>query len=521
MSNYDRMAIAEKPDLYFSSNSSTDQSGSGLYTLTNGLANVGQPIISGNPSSWRVSSTEALAIDINPIFFRSGTQMEFVIQMLQPTDTVCVFGDSSGFNGIFVSPAGAELRFIDVDLVQRYVPLTFTIWPEKMYVLLSFDEVYCTIRINDQVAQIKYRETDPSSVSSVSFKTTSGNTYYIDGLGVYSSGFVTKKDYVDAIEFDYLSFINSTYGAVGSIFNGYRGLSRRRIYSGQFTQDPIDSDYYVYTMTFTLGSDEDFSSISIESNYRTMSMQYLTNDVTWTPFTGHISFTPSTNFFLLQIRAKSVDVSRSFVLDVCSIYDDEISTNSPARMTPNGGPLYPEKHTIPIVNFPDGVELYNISYEGTWIEYIPNSIEIIFMPRDSGKTIIFENSEGSVSCGTGGSISGFTAYLNGALVTDLNNVRINQWNHLILTDSSVSATTFYLNSDSSRAQQNIIEYSFIASYPSVLTLAQAQQAYAIVGSFHKASVTENPTDIAEGNLDSGSPFKAYTYAWAIVGGGGV
>lgn len=521
MSNYDRMAIADRPDLYFSSNSSTDQSGTGLYGLTNGLANVGQPIIVGNPSSWRVSSTESLVVDANPIFFRAGTYLEFVLQMLQPVDTICIFGDASGFNGIFLNQAGAELRFVDADLVQRYVPLTFTKWPEKMYVLISFDEVNCTIRINDQVAQIRYTATDPDSISSVSFKTSSGNTYYIDGVGVYSTGFQTKKDYINVLQLDYLNFINKTYSAVGSLFNGYRGLSRYKVYNNQFTQDPIDSDYYVHTMTFPLGSDEDFSSISIESNYRSMSMYYLTNDVTWTAFTGHVSFTPSTDFFLLQIRVKAADVVKPFILDVCSIFDDKISTNSPARMTPNGGPLYPEEHTLSIVNFPDGVELYEISYEGVWTEYVPNSIEMLFMPKSTGKTIVFENADGSVSCGTGGSISGFTAYLNGVLVTDLSNVRVNQWNHLILTDAAPTAETFYLNSNSSRTEENIIEYAFIASYPTVLSLSQSEQAYAIVGSFYKASIAENPSDITEGDLDSGSPFKAYTYAWAIVGGGGV
>lgn len=521
MSNYDKIAISERPDFYFSSNSSADQSGSGLYGLTNGLANVGQPIIAGNPSSWRVSSTESLSLDANPIFFKSGTQMEFVIQMLQPVDTVCIFGDSSEFNGIFLTQSGAELRFVDADLVQRYVLLPFTKWPEKMYVLITFDEVYCTVNINNQVAQIKYRETDPDSISTVSFKTTSGNTYYIDGLGMYSSGFQTKKDYINIKEFDYLTFINRTYSATGSVFDGYRGLSRRRITSDQFTQDPLDNNYYIYTMTFPIGSDENFNSISIESSYRNMEMQYLTNDVTWTAFTGHISFTPSTSFFLLQIRVKFVDIARSFIIDVCSVYDDKISTNTPAKMTPNGGPLYPDKHTVSIVNFPDGVELYGNSYEGEWIQYIPNSIEIIFMPKDSGKTIIFENSDGSVSCGTGGSISGFTAYLNGSLVTNLNDVRINQWNHLIITDAAPTSEIFYLNSNSSRTEENIIEYCFIASYPTVLTLSSVQQAYSIISSFHKASITENPSDIQEGDLDSGSPFKAYTYAWAIIGGGGV
>ncbi len=521
MSNYDRIAISERPDFYFSSNSSVDQSGSGIYGITNGLTNVGQPIIVGNPSSWRVSNTESLIIDANPVFFKSSTELEFVIQMLQPDDTVCIFGDSSEFNGIFVNQAGVEIRFVDADLIQRYAQLSFTKWPEKMHVILYFDQLYCTLRVNDQATQIKYRETDPDSISSVSFKTIVGNTYYIDGIGAYSGKFESKKQYVNESEFSYLDFINKTYSATGTLFDGYRGLTKRQAFSNQFTQDPVNSDYRVFTMTFPLGSDENFSSISIESNYRTMSMQYSTNDVSWTSFTGHTSFTPSTDFFLLQIRVNANDMAKSFIMDISSIYDDKISTNTPANLTPNGGPLYPDTHTLSIVNFPDGVELYEISYEGEWINYIPNSIELIFMPRTSSKTILFENADGSVSCGTGGSIAGFTAYLNGLLVSDLDDVRINQWNHLVITDASPAADIFYLNSDSSRNNENIIEYAFLASYPSVLTLTVIEQLYSIVNSFHRLSVTENPSDIDEGDLDGSSPFKAYTYAWAIIGGGGI
>lgn len=521
MSNYDRIAISDRPDFYFSSNSSTDQSDAGLYGITNGLTNVGQPIIVGNPSSWRVSSTESLALDANPIFFRRNTQMEFVIQALQPDTSVCIFGDTSEFNGIFIDPAGVELRFIDADLIQRSVALEFEKWPEKMYLALAFDEVYCTLRINNKSAQLKYRETDPDSITDVLFKTTSTNTYYIDGIGIYSNGFQAKADYVDAPSFDYLDFINKTFSATGSVFDGYRGLTRNIVSSAEFVVDPMDNDYYVYTLPFVLGSDEDLASISIESNYRTMNMQYLTNDVSWTAFVGQTSFIPSTNFFLLQVRVESADIAKSFILNICSVFDNKISTRTPALMTPNGGPLYPESHTIPIVNFPDGVELYEISYEGEWTEYVPNSIEIIFMPKATSKTIIFENSDGSVSCGTGGSVSGFTTYLNGVLVTDLDDVRINQWNHLVLTDAAPTADTFYLNSNSARTEESIIEYSFIAAYPSVLPLASVEQAYSIVGSFHRASIAENPTDIAEGAHDGASPFKVYTYAWAIIGGGGV
>lgn len=520
MSNYDRISISQRPDFYFSSNSSSDQSGTSLYGITNATTNVGQPIIVGNPSSWKVTSTEALELDANPIFFRQETNLEFVIQKLQPLDTVCIFGDDDEFNGIFLMPDRVQVRFVDADLIQRSVDVTFTKWPEKMHIVLTFDSVYCTIRVNDQVSQISYRETDPDSIATVSFKTTASNTYYIDGIGIYSGSFQSKSEYVNASRFDYLDFVNKTYSGTGTIFDGHRGLSSVQILNTQFKPDPSQAETYIYTMTFPLSSDEDFSSIGIESNYQDMEMQYSTNDVAWTDFTGNVSFVPSTNFFLLQIRVSVEDVNRSFIINVFSMFDNKVATNTPAELTPNGGPFYPDVYSLSMVNFPEGVELYNISYEGDWTEYVPNSVEIVFMPKATTKTIVFDSTDGSASCGTGGSITGFTAYLNGVSVANLNNVRVNQWNHLVLTKVSTASDTFYLNSNSSRTEQNIIEYALLTSYPSVLSSDICTQLYSILFSYHKASVSDDPSNITEGELDGTSPFKAYSFAWAIIGGGG-
>lgn len=521
MSNYDRVAISQKPDFYFSSNSSSDQSGAALYGITVGATNVGQPIIIGNPSSWRIAPGESLVLDANPIFFRTETTFEFVIQKLQPLNTVCIFGDTDEFNGIFLMPDRVQVRFVDSNLNQRSADIVFTKWPEKLHIVLSFDALYCSLRVNDQVSEISYTETDPDVISSMSFKTNANNTYYIDGIGVYSSSFEPKTDYINAVEFDYLSFINKTFAGTGTLFDGHRGQTKTQILSTEFMSDPSQPDTFIHTMTFPLSTDEDFSSISIESNLLDMEMQYSTNDVAWTNFTGNVSFTPSTDFFLLQIRVKTQDISRSFIMNIFSMYDDRISTNTPAELIPNGGPFYPDKYSLSIVNFPEGVELYNISYEGEWIDYIPNSVEIIFMPKSTSKTIVFDSTDGSASCGTGGSITGFTAYLNGILVTDLDDVRTNQWNHLVLTKVSTASQTFYLNSNSSRTEENIIEYALLTSYPTVLAAGTVGDLYAIVSSYHKASVSDNPSDITEGELDGTSPFKVYTYAWAIIGGGGV
>jgi hypothetical protein len=522
MSNYDRIAISHKPDFYFSSNSSSDQSGNTLYTLTNTSTNVGQPIIVGNPSSWRISSTESIAFSSNPIFFREDSNMEFVMQIMQPTEPVCVFGDSDNLNGIFITNTGVEIRFIDVDQIQKSAFILMEKWPGKMHVVITFDSLYCTLKVNEQISQVSYRETDPLSVIDVSFKTTTDNSYTIDGIGIYSDTFVSKSNYINASEIDYLGFIEKTYQGNGSLFDSYRGLPRQKIYATDFTVDPLENEYYLYTTVFPLSSEEDLDSISIESNYTDMPMYYSTNDVSWTAFTGKVSFSPSADFYVLQIRVRAQDVTRSFIINIFPMFDNKISTRTPAELTPNGGPFYPDTHSSSIVNFPEGVELYDISYEGVWIDDdSPKTIEILFMPRNNDKTIVFYSADGSASCGTSGSITGFTAYLNGDLVTDLDEARINQWNHLVLTKASTSATEFYLNSNASRTETNIIEYSFIAAYPTELSADTASQLYAILSSYHSISLIENPSDITESEADGTSPFKVYTYAWAIIGGGGI
>jgi len=522
MSNYDRIAISQKPDFYFSSNLSSDQSGKTLYVPTVSATNVGQPIIVGNPSSWKITDSQSIALSANPIFFRTDTSLEFVMQILQPLEPVCIFGDTENLNGIFVTNTGVEVRFVDADQTQKSTFVVFEKWPGRMHVVLSFDSLYCTLVVNGVVAQVDYREADSTTVTGISFKTNSASTYYVDGIGVYSDDFQSKSEYINSSDFDYIGFIDRTYQGVGSLLDSYRGQEKQTVTSTDFLPDPLEPEYHLYTMMFPLSSDEDFDSISIESNYSDMTMYYSTNDVTWTEFVGKVSFSPSTDFYILQIRVRTQDITRAFIINVFPMFDNKISTRTPAVLTPNGGPFYPDAHSLSIVNFPEGIELYNISYEGIWIDDdIPKSVEILFMPKATTKTIVFHSSDGSASCGSFGSITGFTAYLNGALVTNLDDARINQWNHLVLTKATTSATEFYLNSNESRLGPNIIEYAFLASYPNELEADTVSQLYSILTSYHKLSLSDNPIDIVESEADGVSPFKVYTYAWAIVGGGGI
>lgn len=519
MSNYDLTAISSNPDFYLSSNATVDQSGRAIYTLTNTATNTGQPIIVGNPSSWSVTSSNTIGLGSNPIFFRNDTSMEFVLRIERPTEAVCVFGDATPTNGLFVSDSGVELRFVDSGSVQKSVSIPLSIWPSKIHVVITFDSRFVGLQVNGVRAQVEYLPTDPGAVGAVTFKTSAARPYIIDGIGVYSLQFIPKHNMIDVTPFDYLGLVAHRYGSTGTRFDSYRPGARIKVNNAMFKQDPQSFDYYICTQTIPV-TDEAYSSIIIENSDPYMAMLYRTNDSDWVEFVGRTAFVPSQEFYVLQLRIPQADISNAFEISIDPIFDPNISTDTPASLLINGPFFNSGTHETALVNVPRGVELDGSSYAGTWDIDSPRSIEIAFMPRDNSKTIVFESSEGSVSYGTGGSISGYTAYLNGVPAVDLSAVRINQWNQLVLTIDAPVATGFYLNSDSTRAGAGNIAYAYLIGYQNKLTSEQIDDLYKIATSSHGIRVVETTPPITEGNVQSGSPFSLYTFAWAIVGGGG-
>ena len=516
MSNYDQTAIASDPEFYLSSASLSDQSGKSLYVLDNDALNIGQPIIVGNKSSFIVDATHPINLDSNCIFFRSNCHVEFVVYLTQPTQSICIFGDSDTANGLFVDPAGIELRFVDSNLSSLYTRIDILEWPLKAHITLTFDSESATLDVNDVQSQISYAPTDPATIADVEFKSASSYFYLLDGFGVYSNRFINKSSMIDAKDFDYFNFTSGKYESIGSVFSGYRLGESKTINKSDFLLHP--DGYYMISYIMIPQTEDSYDYITFECSDSDVIVSYRIDALSESTFTDREEFFPSTRVFSVSFKVSLDDINKSFWLKIRAYYEGSITTQTPAKLILDGAAYYSDSNDIKIVNCPPGHYLGGYNYDCEWYITPPKSVEIVFMPLDlTNETFVFSSSDGEVSFGTGGSVSGYTAYLNGVVVSDLDDVLINQWNHLILTKSSVADTEFILNDSQAGNEQSNIRYLFINAYPSVLPAGDIQQLYKIITSSHKLRLVETLSPIQEGEAEYDSPFLLYSYAWSIIG----
>ncbi|MFY3742253.1 MAG: hypothetical protein HMLIMOIP_002722 [Candidatus Nitrosomirales archaeon] len=212
------------------------------------------------------------------------------------------------------------------------------------------------------------------------------------------------------------------------------------------------------------------------------------------------------------------------MITIDGISNGDVLYETPADLELTGLALYKASDES-IVNCPDGVKLTDAAYKGTWIvsdvmPSPPETVEIVFKPQDDTETtIIFSSTDGSASYGPTGSIVGYTCYLNGTLVTDLSDLKYGQWNHLVLIDSTPSATEFYLNSDDGLPSGTDITYMLLTAYPETLDEPEIVTLYKILLGTDLLSQSESAS-INEGVFPGGQSFNSYSYTWAILGAGG-
>lgn len=516
MSNYDQTAIASDPEFYLSSASMTDQSGKALYVLDNDALNIGQPIIAGNESSFIVDATHPIGLDSNCIFFRNNCHIEVVAYFTQPSESICIFGDSDTQNGLFIDPAGIELRFVDSNLASKYTRIDLLEWPIKSHLTVTFDAESATIDINGIQSQISYAPTDPTTVADVSFKSTGDYFYLLDGFGVYSNRFINKSDMINAKDFDYFNFTSGKYQSIGSVFSGYRLGESKTINKSDFLLHP--DGYYMISYIMTPQIEESYDYITFECSDPSLTVTYKINALAEDTFVTREEFFPVARVFSISFKVSLDDINKLFWLKIKGYYEGSITTQTPAKLILDGAAYYSDSNDIKIVDCPPGHYLGGSNYDGEWYDIPPNSIEIVFMPLDlTNETFVFSSSDGEASFGAGGSVTGYTAYLNGASVANLNNVLVNQWNHLVLTKASVADTNFILNDSQTGGEQSNIRYLFINAYPVVLTVNAIEQLYKIITSSHKLRVVETLSPIVEGEAEYDSPFLLYSYAWSIIG----
>jgi len=217
---------------------------------------------------------------------------------------------------------------------------------------------------------------------------------------------------------------------------------------------------------------------------------------------------PSNAVFVHAVAVVPSDSSKPIWVDGIYLYKDD----------KRGTIVFPSAIDDALVNCPDGLYLKEVSASGLWqTNDKPKSIEITFKPAlTSGTVSVFSDSNGSVECGVSNAISGYTAYLNGSQVSNMAGVLWDQWNHLVLTRSSNTADTFSINGNN-----NTISYLNLAAFPSELSAASVATLFASFNGSNSVSYVETSGVINEGDhSDSGTPFRIYSYSWAIVGAGG-
>ncbi len=515
---YDQLAYSNRPTLYLSAPDITDKSGASMYALTsNNLSTVGQPIIYRNPGSFLMNTSNTVSITGNPLFFNNDTAFECVIIATRPTEPVPILIDDDGLNALYITESGIQLKlFLEsyASVYSKTIDITIKNWDAKFYINVVISNGQATLVVNGESLNISYTDNPVASDNLILGGGYDDYFYLIDGVGFYNKSILNKYQYInDPGEFH---AFYATYRHQGQTtkFDGYRRGYLQTHTLKDFTYD--DGNYtLIYYVT---GMEDGLDYIMIKCNDENVTVAYdidLDQSGEFNQYLLVNSITDST----IRFTVSAEDVDSSFEIDIEGIYDSSILSGTPANLVLSGMALYsPGKESI--VNYSDGTRLDGSTYTGTWIGDSPNTIEIVFKAIDVLEdTTVFYSDDGQASYGPTGSISGYTAYLNDVLVTDLDDVRVGQWNHLVLVIETPTATEFFLNSDNGLTSTTDISYMLLSSYTVELTADDVTVLYNILSGLYKVSQLDT-ADVVEGEFDNGLPFNYYSYAWAIVGAGG-
>lgn len=530
MSLYDQLAFSTKLDFYLSSPLTTDQS-NGTQSFSISATLDGQPIIYGHSSSFIVTDSTNITFTSNPGIFVSGKTLEFVAYLDKPSDEYALFLDSDNGNGIFIGPTYIKLKlYFNID--GTTVPISSEIpiyqWSKKFYFVLSFSDYQASLKVNDFTTFVQYSGTPISTITNCVITAPTSAHFLIDGIGIYSNTKEDKQQSLNDPGTGHKLYSSMKYAGLTTFFDGYTASFTSRISSLDFVFSELNSTInYIFQIPTSMFA---YEALIVKCSDSSLSISYTLDQLTPSSFTDKAYIDMSiANLAPNDYIAFNVVYDRSaspFYIDIIGINNGDIVFNTPANLALTGQAIYTGFQEESLVNCTDGVLLNQGWYSGTWdtgitFPNVPQSIEIVFKPNDiSTKTYVYSSSDGTVSYGPSSSITGFTAYLNGVNVANLNSIKPNQWNHLVLTKSSTSDTGFYLNYSSSDHSPQYISYMFLTAYQAILTSDQVADLYNITAGIDIISISESPIPLIEGTFSNGLPYNLYSYSWAIVSGGG-
>jgi hypothetical protein len=522
MSLYDQLAFASKPNLYLAAPTLTDQSNSSVYTISsNSLALGGQPIIRGHEKSFKLEATANAVLNGNPVF-KTGVTTEFVVLAARPEDNAAIILADNG-SGVWLTPYSIMLSLTydkngSIQSLAGEVPIVQ--WNKKLHVVVTVGENQATLTVNGASQTLSLDGVLDSNITETTIGAglPTGYSFLLDGLGVYTRKLYSKDAAIDDQSLGHNIYAASIYAGTSTNFDSFDQIEKLELgildltFTSQFMLDA-----YLFSYKVPIGT----SYVSIEVNDDTMSIDWDINNGEVNTFSQKlvvpiVLFGGSIITFRLGNKPRT-----DFKATIRSIRSADIVQSTPALLLATGQPIFPEAAEDSIVNVPHGVDMTYASWAGTWLtsdradlQVPPQSVELIFRLEEDG--VIFASSEGTISTTAQ---SGYNMWLNGVPVTDLTNILMNQWNHLVLVKSSAAATEFTLNTDGS-STPTAMQYLLMTGYFQELDDTAVANLYKVSIGADDITIDEVPVGLIEGSFDNGQPFQLFGNTWAIVGTGG-
>lgn len=524
MSTYDNLALSSRPLLYLSAPDTTDKSGRGLFALSsNTLASTGQPIIVEQANSFYMDQTKSVTVTGNPLFLNEGRIMEVVLFLQKPTQSFHILIDDDSMNSLTITESSIELRLFFTDVsstISKSITIPVKDWDSKKHVVVNIGNNQATLQVNNDSDYMLFPGVLVESTNLLIGTTYTDYFYLMDGLGFYDKTFSMKNDYIDDNDSGHESLVSRGFKGSLSLFDEYE-----TVYKADIMLSDFEFNAEAGTRTYILHlpkSESDIDYFLIKANDENVEVTLYIDFTLSEVFRDRAFADNVTDSIMFVVDSQVTDPS--FYLEVRGISNANVFSKNLAEFSVAGVAQYSNSSSS-IVNCPDGMLLESATYTGTWITgsewLIPKSIEIVFKPLDSSvKTYVFYSSDGEVSFGPAGQITNYSAWLNGQSVANLSTIRLNQWNHLVLSLATPASSTFYLNNNSAAASTRNIKYLSIAAMQDQKVLADVTALYTNYISSDVIEVADSGAEIDEGDFGSGSPVRIYSFAWSISGAGG-
>lgn len=501
MSKFNQLAKSDKPLLFLSADSTTDQSGNNHALLNNNLQATGQPIIYENLNSFFVDDTHGVDIPGNQVFFSNNATIEFVALFFKPLEATRILVDSN-LNGLYLDENGLYFTFLDTNGLTT-MSIDIDNWHIKHYVKLEFLDRNVTLTLDGNNASLETSLT--AQQDTLNLICDVGNKFLLDGFGMYTRYTLGRDQAINDPGTGHAFYASRVLAGIETRFQPYEK------HTLNLTKDNFDydSDFNVFYYNYLIPQ-ETFDQIL-----------HVTTDIK-----GEVNYTIDyfgiegfTEELLIDVTDKQVfnaivDGSQTaFNIKIEFIARQTVEQDTPATIDFSGLANFIDIEDSSIVNCGRGLQLDGISATGE--SMIPmETIEIVFKPGSSTETILFSNADCEISYGSAGAITTTTIYLNGVLVTDLMDVLIDQWNHIVIIPDAHVDTSFMLNEN-----LQFVELKSLSIYPTELSATTIEKLYDIVAGKNELSVVEVPTVFTEVDFE-GQNVNLYSNSWAIVSAGG-